>query len=625
MNNAEINRASGRLFKALLPVNWVVRDQEDQEDYGVDLEIELHTPDDKPTGMLFKVQLKGTENATVSDAGELVFSKADVARFRYYIERLPVPLIFIVYDISNKVCYWEQVQGNHSLGMSFDAACAASQKTFTLRMRPTQTLTESPASHMAILNAVASAQQSLVLRDLNAIPLDVIRDHFRRRPSGGADGDRLRLFVGIADLETIQALVGEGDFRAACEKAISLFESEAEALETRLRAGFLLSSIVPRMYMSEKRPAASMLTARSRCKIASSLIGIVRGKRASPAIRRYALLYARAAQIGLSGPTALALAMSEKQQELQQQSMAAPITRLQRMQIFTDVGRQFHKYQASLIRCANRNHFSVLPHAISDVAEAMLSYVTALRLAGHSEWADVCVGTLLQYVPLCSEIAATYPDRGDRTQVLTALATRLVFLAGVHSPSSAQSLADRVLAAMTTTPPLDCIGELKSSIHDLVVSLTSENFQREVSFEEYRAAVIQQATAMGVDLQDGADGISRIVNVGLADLDPTRVLITCEHVCVVCTAYGIPAEMLGLPTAGSKRVTCLKHGHSVEGQSLDSVFARFAKFDEMRPGTICCESCPDRHPRPDGWVASLDWPKHENERYQAARARGGNE
>jgi len=616
---------SGRLLNALIPANWVVRNQENKDDYGVDFEIELHTSDDRPTGTLFKVQLKGTENATISAAGELVFSKADVARFGYYLESLLVPLIFIVYDIDSKVCYWEQVQGNPSLRILFDAACAANQKTFTLRMRPTQTLTESPVAHAAILDAVGTAQQSIVLRYLSAISPDVIRDHFRRRPSGEAVRDRFRLVVGIADLESIQALVGEGNFRAACEKAISLFESEAESLETRLQAGFLLSSILPRMYSADKRPDAPTLTARSRCKIATGLIGIVRSNRASPAIRRYVLLYARSVQIGLNGPAALALAMSVKQQELQQQSMAAPITRLQRMQIFTDVGRQFHKYQASLIRCANRNHFSVLPHAISDVAEAMLSYVTALRLAGHSEWADVCVGTLLQYVPLCSEIAATYPDRGDRTQVLTALATRLVFLAGVYSPSSAKSLADRVLAAMTTSPPLDCIIELKSTIHDLVVSLTSENFQSEVSFEEYRAAVIQQATALGVNLQDSRDEIAGIVRLGLADLNPTRVLSTCEHVCVVCTACGIPAEMLGLPTAGSKRVACLKHGHSVEGQSLDTIFAHFSKLDEGQPGVICCESCTDKYPRPDGWVASLDWPKHEDERYQAARARGGNE
>jgi len=63
VTNKEINRISGRIFGGLLPSNWAWRSQEDQEDYGIDGEIEVTTSEDQATGLIFKMQLKGTENA----------------------------------------------------------------------------------------------------------------------------------------------------------------------------------------------------------------------------------------------------------------------------------------------------------------------------------------------------------------------------------------------------------------------------------------------------------------------------------------------------------------------------------------------------------------------------------
>ncbi len=45
-----IGRAAGRIFGAAIPNNWVIRNQQDQEDYGVDYEIEFMLPGDKPSG-----------------------------------------------------------------------------------------------------------------------------------------------------------------------------------------------------------------------------------------------------------------------------------------------------------------------------------------------------------------------------------------------------------------------------------------------------------------------------------------------------------------------------------------------------------------------------------------------
>jgi len=46
MNAKEIGRRAGRIFEFNLPDNWLFRSQEDQEDYGIDGEIEITTPQD---------------------------------------------------------------------------------------------------------------------------------------------------------------------------------------------------------------------------------------------------------------------------------------------------------------------------------------------------------------------------------------------------------------------------------------------------------------------------------------------------------------------------------------------------------------------------------------------------
>ncbi|MFN6190586.1 MAG: DUF4365 domain-containing protein [Planctomycetia bacterium] len=618
MNTAEINRVSGRNFKALLPPHWVVRDQEDQEDYGVDFEIELHTSDDKPTGIIFKAQLKGTERASINAAGELIFSRADVRRFTYYIEQLPVPVVFFVYDITRDACYWEQIQGNHRLVQTFTAARAAGQKTFTICVPPTRTLSRSTQSHDAVIAAVVSAQQALVLRDLHAIPTDIVRDHFRHRDNAASTRDRLRLYAGIADLEAIQDLVNQGRFDLACDKAVALLESETESPETRLQAGLRLSSILPRRYAAEKRPETPTLAANARVHIASQLIRIVRSRRVPRATRTYVLLFARAARIGLNGNGALGLAISEKTLEQQRTSIAAPITRLQRMQAYAVVSRDFRRYQSRLIQCATNNHFAVIPHAVADLMEAILPYVTALGITDQESLADVCIATLSKYVPFCAEVIAAYPSRTDRLEVMNMLATRFVLLAGVRSTSTAHVLADRFLEAISTTPPLDCTEEVKAGLRSVLLTLAAEGRRTaEPTLEELRNMYIQQAAALGIPLHDESDEVAGIIRIGLADLDPSRILRKCEHICVVCTSCGFPAEMLGLPTAGFKRVLCLKHGHYVEAAMLDSAYESFAKANDRDPAAICCDNCADKKPRPNEWQATADWPRQQQVIYEA--------
>jgi hypothetical protein len=133
---------------------------------------------------------------------------------------------------------------------------------------------------------------------------------------------------------------------------------------------------------------------------------------------------------------------------------------------------------------------------------------------------------------------------------------------------------------------------------------------------ELREYYARQAAELGINLYDPDDRIAQVVRIGLDDLDPTRVAKNCQHIHVMTTSYGIPAEMLGLYTAGSKRIVCLKHGHSAENLSLDTAYEFFAKAYPWNRDQICCENCPDKAPHPAGWEWSEEWNDQQHAKYK---------
>lgn len=67
------------------------------------------------------------------------------------------------------------------------------------------------------------------------------------------------------------------------------------------------------------------------------------------------------------------------------------------------------------------------------------------------------------------------------------------------------------------------------------------------------------AHALGIDLSNPSDPIVEMVNVGIADFDPTRVLRNCEHMFLTLGRQGhgmfhmVLAQQLQLPTMAQGR------------------------------------------------------------------------
>jgi hypothetical protein len=107
MNASEIGTKAGRIFAYNLPSCWIFRSQEDQNDFGIDGEIEIKDKSGKALGKesIFKVQIKGEENSTFIREGQVLSFTLNMERLKYYFE-FKVPVILVVVEVSSEKIFW---------------------------------------------------------------------------------------------------------------------------------------------------------------------------------------------------------------------------------------------------------------------------------------------------------------------------------------------------------------------------------------------------------------------------------------------------------------------------------------------------------------------------------------
>ncbi len=617
MTNKEINRVSGRIFASLLPPNWALRSQEDQEDYGVDGEIEVTTSEDKATGFLFKFQLKGTERAQYDEAGQLVYSEAFVERFTYYVHQLKVPVVFVVCDVTKGVCFWSRVQGQPQIEAALKIAAAKGQQTFTLKMPATRMFEKSEACGTAVLEAVACAGDTIALRSLKGLSGAVVGKHLADDSDIAATEKKFRLFAGLASLEALSNLMRSDDLDSALEKGKALLESEAEEPALRIQAGVLFAHAYAKRLRRANMVNAAFDGARFRLGVADAMLHICRKPNCDARMRLYVRAYARASRMQLNARILFALAVSEKVQRRQGLTLAGPITTIERIRAIERVTRDFRRIQILLGEALNRKLYSLVPYLVDDLLEVAFPFTNALRVAGQKEIAGAYKEALWQGVPAAVEVAKVMLEPEAAYALLFSMGLKVVSLAATDAVE-AEKFIGRFEQELLKERPIDRAADIVRTMRELLAGATKEK-KKQFSMAERREYYEQQAAALGIDLSNSNDQIAEIVRIGLEDLDPTRVARHCRHIHLRHGPGGVPAEMLGLPTAGSKSIMCLKHGHSIQGLKLDDIYAMFARAMPWSPDQMSCDKCPDMSPHPEGWEWSDEWAAEQADRFKQLR------
>ncbi|HIF9094900.1 TPA: DUF4365 domain-containing protein [Photobacterium damselae] len=165
MNAGEIGAAAGRIFNYKAPLNWIIRSQEDQDDHGIDCEIELKDSSGKALGQesLFKIQLKGQESCSFIDEGQKLSFSVSRARLQYYL-KFNIPVILVVVEVSSEEIYWVSVTNNKEI---LEKVRDSSTDSLTVHLPVENKLERNDsATFDKLLEAVQECWDYLSLRDL---------------------------------------------------------------------------------------------------------------------------------------------------------------------------------------------------------------------------------------------------------------------------------------------------------------------------------------------------------------------------------------------------------------------------------------------------------------------------
>ncbi|MEB1808969.1 MAG: DUF4365 domain-containing protein [Bacillaceae bacterium] len=95
------------IVKRCLPKHWILRNQGGDNDYGIDVEIELVQNDGEVTGTIFKGQIKGHKNINFKDS---IYKKSiSTDKLKYWL-RFSMPVILFEVDTTAEEVFWVDAQ-----------------------------------------------------------------------------------------------------------------------------------------------------------------------------------------------------------------------------------------------------------------------------------------------------------------------------------------------------------------------------------------------------------------------------------------------------------------------------------------------------------------------------------
>lgn len=622
MTSKEISRESQRIFDGLLLPNWVLRSQEDQEDYGVDGEIEITTSEDKATGFIFKIQLKGTERAQFDENGLLVFSSASVARFIYYTEQLFTPIVFVVCDVQSRSCYWTKVQGNRVVEQSLADARARNQSTFTIKLPPRNQWTRDHESLALLIESIHASNDSITVRRMRAVSEVAVRAEIPNVEAAVELETRFRLLAGIALDAKIKVLLESGDFQTALDEAERVFENSSELSSVRISAGFSFIQAMHGITSADPVPTRRLRMAGFRLGVAGGILRIARLKNCEQYHRIYAIAFARTSRLSIAAESVKAAVISELSQKERGDTSSLVFVELQRLKASNRVARDFLALQRIVMRAVNRGNETLfaVPYIWSTWAEGIVPFLWSLRRSGKEDVANEYLSEMDRLFAGSVAIIAVLKNESEAFEILRAMGLRFIALV---IPSSVDETQRRLQDLRDAFGERMQLPRFARVFTDVEATMSAVNASSEAAppwtIEDAKEHFEQLAYGLGMDVEDPNDQYAEAVRIGIEDLDPTRVVSHCKFIHVMTTSCGVPARMLGLPTAGFKKIVCLKHGHSSEALKLDDVYEHFSKRFPWDQGEVRCEECQDKSPHPEAWSWSEEWQKSQAQKFDESK------
>lgn len=589
MNSGEIGTEAGRIFEYNLPSNWIFRSQEDQNDFGIDGEVELKNEIGKALGndSVFKVQIKGEDHSSYINNGKTVSFKLKMEKLKYYFE-FKVPVILVLVEVSSENIFWLPITNDE-----------------VLRIRVSELNdNESIQVHIPIENTLVRKNDELAEKMLSAVfdCWDCIHiQGLKESVSRYASISPKILEKNIEDIgnalfkayhQVLNNSLMDKNFTEVYQKASEMLNSQIVPSEDRFIAllyywqAFQIApftKVEKEIYAENNIVCDWLILLAKESKVeAHKLIAV--GK-CRTVIFKFYLKQLHATHHSV--------------ENFNKNSLEYFIFNNSTHELYRECSLTLQKIIDLSNRLSRNKQYDILTGLIIDIYPSFLLYKEIHKFRGSEEsieflnkWQEDIELLVINYCVLIKDYF--------RIEILYLLLSR-----SLRKNSKATYKARKSI--------LKSLPDFKESLDQMEnYSLTFvENIDfYSLSIEEQKEHFIYRAKNLGMDPDDPESDYGRIVNIGLKNYDPTDIMKNCENLFVYYRPGGIIAQTLGMHSAGGMHLlVCSKHDYT---QGTGNLLAML--YDNSGgPDLNCsfkqnyCNKCVDCIPRKQDWAWTIKW------------------
>lgn len=581
------------LFLRSLPSSWVVNKL--QLDYGLDYHIEVFD-DEEPTGIFFHVQLKGsTSPKYINESLALSF---EVDKLTYYFDKVPTPVFVVVADLKNEKCFWLFIQRYIQRTLYPQKPRWRAQRHVNIHI-PTRN--QLPESSQSLQQVAEDGRQEVFVLQLDRPSLHLSLKIKEKLYDKQAILDATRtneleageLKLSLADVY----LIGE-EPEKAIQALSSIFEDTKTCgpAEIHIASAMKLVHALGFVHRKDNRQCAHIvdlaLKRQNECKYKHWVLVA----KAEKAFLDFIYSLQQIQSFGLFIEIA-------RQQQRRGSHALLEVLQLEAAQAYLKANDDMHSLVSAAI---DSNELAAATEILVRIADAYLFGYPFVRIKEGKERAAPILESAGQRLELAKQMAESLLNPERVCHILQSEAYLLFLddnpkyqnvLSNIKDIATANSLPHFQKAAS------DLLHIFKET-EPLPEEVRSYKTEAELTEEEEVTAIRELAKFSGLDLSDESDEIAQVINLGIRDRNPERVLRFCQHLYWAITSYGIPGEMFGLPTAGGKLLYCSLKKEAIGGMSLDEMLEIFKRQ--------YCENCRNRLPHPSTWRWTREWQRERD-------------
>lgn len=592
---SEIGTRAGRIFEYKLPDNWMVRDQEDQNDHGIDAEIELKDEHGKALGKdrLFKVQIKGEHSPSYIKKKKYLSFSLSIEKLKYYFE-FKIPVILVVVDTSQERVFWIPITNNIKLKDEMD-----------------RSVHDSISIHIPVKNEIIGFESESANKVLKSVyqcweflsvkGLQSAVENLHNLDVGSIDEkiNTLGNAFFTAHHKKLEKLLTEEDYPAIYETASSLFQANslvpAKDKFTALLYFETAFNLAPFTKIRTEQLA-------HRHQFNDRYIQLARESR-DQALRLLSIGKYRNFQLELVMDESYALFTSNgfNKNSFEQIFFENAVT-VEYVKACAILQKQIYLFNRLLFKGQYRAASDLFCGSLVNI----LRFMHIHKKKGAKDSIKFLESWFVDIALIVFEYCLYAKDTYRANDIFfKCCSARNDANLDINKFYEVVNKADKDLLKSF----LDIEEYCKNTLE------RRKNFS-DLSIQEQKNFFIDKAKSLRMDPDDPNCEIGRIVANALENYDPTEIIKDCENLFVHYRPGGIPAQIMQMHSMGGMHLlVCLKHHFAAgTGGSMQELYDRDSE-EEFLKGfkQKHCSTCNDCVKRDENWQWSLKW-QEENRR-----------